>query len=255
MDWAGWVYGIKKLDQRGVIVYGQNGVSVMAPSDVHYGANTIYRRGIKGKGAFTGDDKVHFFIDTDGRMYKLDEGLTKLDYSEYLSLMTNPIMSYDNREGLVYICDGTYGYVYGVGAGSFGEGPVNITGIGVQDDSVYAVSPDTIETPRFEICTDIFDFGSRKMKTVDMIEIGSDLLYNLYTSVEYRKSYKDDFRQIGWYLVNPDGRSYPKCYGVEFRFRIKSMIYSYFEIDYLKVSGQVHGFSYLDVQATRLGKE
>jgi hypothetical protein len=64
----------------------------------------------------------------------------------------------------------------------------------------------------------------------------------LYASVDYRNSYQDDFKQIGWFLVNPDGRAHPKCYGSEFRFRFKSTVYEYFEIDYLKIKGHVHSW-------------
>ena len=251
VDWKGWVYAIKKLGNR-VIVYGQNGVSIFKASDVYYGMETIYRIGLAGKGAVAGDDSVHFFVDTYGRLFRLDDKLVKLDYSEFLSLMNEPVLSYDKVNDLLYICDGIVGYVYGVKTGSLGQGPVNITGIDSQSGDTYVVSPSAIVTPKFEICTDIYDFGSRKLKTIDIIEVGSNLTDDLHASVDYRVSYRDNFTQIGWFLVNPDGKAFPKCYGVEFRFRLKSFIREYFELDYLRIKGNIHGFSPLDTKSDPL---
>ena len=247
MDWKGAVYAIRKL-AKALVVYGANGVTVMSPTEVHWGMETIYRIGVKNKGAVAGDDSVHFFVDNLGQLWQLGQSLEKLDYSEFLSTMTGTIiLSYDIEKKLLYICNGTVGYVYGVETKSFGEGPVNIAGVHPQAGTLYVVSDGEIETPSFEICTDIYDFGTRKPKTIQSIEVGSDLTEFLYASIDYRTSYRDSFKQIGWFLVNPGGKSFPKCYGVEFRFRLKSTIYEYFELDYLKIRGHIHGYSYLDM--------
>jgi len=62
MDWKGSVYDIRKLADS-LVVYGTNGVTMMKPSGVHWGMNTIYRIGVKNKGAVSGDESVHFFVD------------------------------------------------------------------------------------------------------------------------------------------------------------------------------------------------
>lgn len=249
MDWKGAIHHIKKLLPDKVVVYGANGVTVMKAHERAYGMTTIHRVGVVGRGAVAGDDTVHFFVDRSNsrnRLWKLTDELEKLDYSEYLSLMGDMVLSYDRARKLLYICDGTYGYVYSQETKSFGEGPVNVTGIDYQSNQVYVVSPTPILTPKFEIHTDIYDFGTRKPKTIERMEVGTDLTENLYSSVEYRTSYRDDFRQIGWHLVNPDGKSFPKCYGVEFRFWLKSFMYEYLELDYWKIKGHIHGYSALD---------
>ena len=160
--------------------------------------------------------------------------------------MGTVILSLDKEQELLYITDGTYGFVYSINDKSFGSVPANITGIGTQSSVLKVVSDGTITTPSFEICTDVYDLGSRKPKTIQRVELGTSLTEFLQVSVDYRKNYKEDFKQIGWFIVNHDGRAYPKCYGVEFRFRVKSTIYEYFELDYLKVRGHIHGYSYLD---------
>jgi hypothetical protein len=254
MDWKGQIYDIRNLANKNPVYYGQNGVTLLKPSGVHMGMETIYRLGVKNKGATAGDERFHFFIDVLNQLWMLStEGLVRLDYSEFISQMTTPIMSYDKEQELLYICDGTYGYIYGVRSKSFGEGPVNVTGIDSQGGTLYVTADDVIDTPKFEICTDIYDFGTRKFKTIQSIEVGSDLTEHLHASADYRVSYNDDFRQIPWFLVNPNGRAHPKCYGVEFRFRLRSFIYEYFEIDYLKVRGHIHGYSYLDTTVEKSG--
>jgi hypothetical protein len=204
--------------------------------------DTIYRIGLKNKGAFAGSDNQHFFVDTLGQLFQIDSKFTKLDYSEFLSGMGTVILTLDVEKNLLYICDGLKGYIYGINSNSFGEGPANVTGIGTQSNVLYVVSHDPIVTPKFEICTDIYDLGTRTPKTIREIEVGSNMTEFLYASVDYRNSYKDDFKQIGWFLVNPDGRAHPKCYGSEFRFRFKSTFYEYFEIDYLKIKGHMHSW-------------
>ena len=245
MDFSGYVHRIMKLGSR-VIVYGENGVSAMSPNGVAYGLAKILPRGTKGRYAMAGDEFRQFFIDDLGNLYRLDEQLTKLDFSEYLSPMSNPVMTYDQERQVIYITDDTYGYVYGIDDNSLGVGPINITGYGYKSGVEYVVAPTTIDTPNFGICTDIYDFGTRKFKTITALEIGTDMSQKLYSSIEYRTKYSDEFKQLQWFLVNPNGKTYPKCYGVEFRIKLATFNYEYFEIDYIKVRGIIHGYSYLD---------
>jgi len=254
LDWPGCVYHIHRLGVM-VAVYGANGVSLLKPSSVHFGMDTIYKLGLKNKGAFAGDENKHFFVDVLGQLFKVTEGLEKLDYSEFINPLGTVILSYDKEKDLLYICDGTSGFIYSDSTKSFGRGPATITGIGARNNILSVASAGAITTPKFEVCTDIYDLGTRKPKTIHSVEVGSDPSQFLFTSVDYRTSYKDPFKQIGWFLVNPDGKSYPKCYGVEFRFRLKSMIYEYFEVDYLKVRGHIHGFSYLDTVARTVASD
>jgi len=241
VDWAGCIWHLHKLDDR-MMAYGENGVSIFKPSGVHWGMDTIYPIGLKNKGAFAGSKNMHFFVDNLGQLFKVDSKLSKFDYSEFLSEMGTIILSLDTEKRLLYICDGSIGYIFGIDSGSLGEGPVNISGFGVRSNTLYVVSDGEISTPKFEICTDIYDFGTRNYKTIREVEFGTNLTDFLYASVDYRNSYKDTFKQIGWFLVNPDGRAHPRCYGSEFRFRLKSTVYEYFELDYIKIKGHIHGW-------------
>lgn len=242
LDWRGWVYVVKKLRDK-IVAYGENGVSILSPSGNSYGLSTIYRIGLKGKNAVAGNDTIHFFIDNKGQLWSLGESLEKLDYSEYLSAMSNPVMSYDVENSLVYICDGVCGYVYSPKDKSLGEGPVNVTGISSQGGTLYVGAPAAITTKVFDICTDIYDMGTRDFKTIDSIEVGTDLSNFLQASVDFRTSNKGNFTSVGWQLVNPSGIAYIPCFGVEFRFKLRALSYEYFELDYLVVNGIIHNYS------------
>jgi len=179
LDWKGWVYSIRKLGGK-VVAYGENGVSVLTPAQKYYGLQTIYRVGLKGKGAVSGDDSVHYFVDNLGQLWRFSEGLEKLDYSEYLSgMLENLVLSWDTANKLLYICDGSQGYIFSQDSGSLGAGPVNVTGIDSQGGILYVAAPATIATPTLELCTDIYDFGSRRGKNIYSLEFGTDLTETL----------------------------------------------------------------------------
>lgn len=246
LDWKGWVYAIRKLGSR-VMVYGQNGVSILPPVGNTYGLQTIHRVGLKGRGASCGTEQVQFFIDAEGCLYKIEEKLELLDYREYLSsLLSSVVMSYDEKTGLIYICDGLQGFVYSSKDLSLGSGPVNITGVGYQDGVQSVAASSTIATPVFELCTDIYDLGSRKNKTIHSLEIGTDETETLYAAISWRADKAEAFQTTPWKRVNPNGITPIPCFGVEFKFHLKMLTYTYFELDYIRVNGVVHGYSYLD---------
>lgn len=245
LDWSGWIYEIRKLGNK-VIVYGESGVSMLTPSDKFYGLETIHKIGLYSKRAVAGSDEKHYFIDKKGQMWKLEKTLEFLDYSEFFSTMGELIMSYDVQNDLIYICDGVYGFVYSLKTKSLGKGPINITGIGTKDGQLYIASAGTIEIPAFEICTDIYDFGTRKFKTLRSIEVGTDLTTSLQASIDYRVSNRVNFSNIGWHPVTLEGVSHMTCYGLEFRFKLRVLNYEYFEIDYLKINGLIHNYSYTE---------
>jgi hypothetical protein len=239
LDWKGWVYSILKLGSK-VVVYGENGVSVLIPSGPAYGLNTIYRVGLKGKGAVAGDDSVHYFVDNLGQLWRFSESLEKLDYSEYLSgMIDNLVLSWDAANKLLYICDGSQGYIFSQDSGSLGAGPVGITGIDSQSGVLYVAAPAAIEVPTFEIVTDIYDLGSRRGKNIYSLEVGTDLTETLEAAVDYRVDKASTFATTDWHVVDPRGMAYIPVHGREFRFRLKCDTLEYFEVDSIIVNGEV----------------
>ncbi len=242
LGWSGVVYGILKLEKK-VIAYGAGGVSLLAPSGVFYGLDNIHNTGLISRYAFAGSNTIHFFVDALGVLYQIDSKLHKLGYTEYLIPMTNLNMYYDNVNSLLYLCDGVIGYVYNHATRSLGSGPIDLTGLGYYKGDYYTTSSTTPLTQQpFEICSDIYDFGTRKFKTLKIVEVGTNTSEDLYVAVDYRINYEQNFIQTDWFLVNPNGRAYPKCYGVEFRVRLKTNNYAQLELDYLRLHAFIHGF-------------
>ena len=251
LDWKGWVYAVKKLGNK-VVAYGENGVTVLIPNANVFTPQTVYRIGLKGKQAIAGNEAVHFFIDTDGQLFMFGETAAKaslfesasypqkLDYSEYLSVMTNPVLSWDELNNLLYICDGTYGYVYSPQSKSLGKGPINVTGMSSQSGVLYVAAPATIVIPTFEKWTDIYDMGSRKGKSIVSLEYGIDLTKTLKAAIRYRLNKASAFSQTNWYSVDSRGLCFIQCYGQEFQFGAKTDVWESFELDYMKVNGAIY---------------
>jgi hypothetical protein len=244
LNFPGYAYQLLKLGSS-IIAYCTDGVAVLKPVGVHWGVEIIRKVGIACKTAVVGNESEHFFVDTFNKLFMLSDGELKLlDYSEYLSLLNDPVLILDNDNRLVYISDASKGFIYSVASNSFGEGPAGLTGLGTVGGINYVASPIPIFTPKFNICTDIYDFGSRNTKTIRQIELGTDLTYELEVMVESRVSNRDNFFESRWVPVNTKGVATIPCYGVEFRFNIRSKIYEYLELDYIKIDGTIHGFDF-----------
>jgi len=240
LDWQGMVYGIKKLGNK-VVVYGENGISYLIPAGKAYGLNTIYRTGLKGKSAFAGDASINFFLDNKGQLFSLADSVSRLDYSEYLSpLSSDVVLSYDAENGLLYICDGTYGFIYSTDSKSMGTCGVNITGIGNKDGGLYVGASDTIATPLFEICTDIYNAGTNKHKTVFEVDCGTSVQGRFQAQIDYKDTVQDAFSKTAWEDITDRGGCFLTALGREFRFRLKSTPYEYFELDYIEIRGVKH---------------
>lgn len=139
LDWSGWVWSIRRLNNK-IIVYGENGISALTPVNNFFGLDTISKTGLKCRGAITGDSRVHFFIDSKNMFWILSDKLELVGYSEYLSsLSSDVILSYDNTENRVFICDGTYGFIYSHKDNSLSEYHNDLTGFGYKDGDILSV--------------------------------------------------------------------------------------------------------------------
>jgi len=240
LDWKGKVHALKKLGNK-VVAYGENGISILTPAGNAFGLETIARIGLKSKQAVAGTDSVQYLLDKHSQLWELSQGLTFLDYSEYLSeLGSAPVLSYDPHERLLYLCDGTKGFVYDPATKSLGRGPVNVTGIGVQDGTKYVTAPAAIAMPLLAVTTDIYDFGTRRAKTIQSIEVGIDTAATIQIAIEYRQKIASAFASTSFYTIDNRGVKPIGCYGYEFRFLLKSLAASWGHLDYLKVNGHVH---------------
>lgn len=254
MPWAGMVYQIIRVPS-GAIVYGANGITMVTPAqsagsqgdesipDAHtYSPQSVYETGIKGKHCVIETTSGQFCIDLNGFLCKITaEGLNVIDFSEYFSSLTSDtIMSFDKVDNLIYICDGVLGFIYNIKDNSLCSGPANITGIGYKNNNSYFMASDNITIPAFEITSDIFDFETTRSKTIHSVEIGTNVSNILSIAFDYRNSKADSFSTTPWAVVNPKGQAYLPCYGKEFRFKLRINTYELFDIDWIKIHGDIN---------------
>jgi len=237
MEWNGWAYAVKQLGNR-VVVYGDNGIAVLIPSGNTYGYQLLQTVGLKGKHAIAGNNEIHFFVNQKSELWEFSQQLSKLDYSEYLSTLVDPVLSWDEENRLLYACDGTNGLIYNPASQTLGTGPANITGILSQDGELYITAAGSITTPNFEICTDVYDFGTRAGKTIYSLEFGLDDTTLAMAAIDYRLD--GDFQQTLWQPVDSRGQSYIPCYGKDFRFKLGLSQYHPVKLDYIRVNGAIN---------------
>jgi hypothetical protein len=154
--------------------------------------------------------------------------------------MTNVVLSWDSENNVLYICDGTYGYIYSPADESLGTCSPLITGVNSQSGIFYAAASGTIVTPVFEICTDIFDFGTHRNKTIFELGFGTNVTGTLQAAIDYRNNFKSAFTQTSWKDVSARGAVFITALGREFRIKAKMTSYEYIEMDYITVNGIVH---------------
>lgn len=249
VGFQGWVWAVRKLGNK-LITYGEGGIVALTPAANTYGMQRVLDIGILSQKAMAGDEDIHFFIDSKYRLWSISEGPKLHGYEEFLSLLVQPTLSWDNEEYLLYICDGESGFIYSPRDGSLGKGPKNITGITNKHGQKYVTASFNadygIEIPKFGICTDIIDAKTRKYKTITDVEVGVELDNLMYLAYDYRMKKSDAWTTTPWKAMNPDCTLHYPCYGLEFRIRLRLLTYEYFEIDYVKFKGFINHFSYRD---------
>lgn len=240
MSWPGIVYSVLKLDKNAVI-YGSGGVTLMNPVTdpvPTFGFKDLLGFGIKGKSCVCGNAKKHYFIDINGSLWMLSDKLQNLGYEEFLAPLVNPVMFYDEINDLVFISSADAGYV--LSKDGLGGGYPSITGVQYVGNVRVFTSPGEIASPDpLEIVTDTLDFQYRGMKTIEYIQVGTDLSSGLLAAVDYRYDKNAEFQTSPFVHVNKEGVAFTKAAGVEFRLRVKAESFTPFEVDYITVSYKV----------------
>jgi hypothetical protein len=237
MSWSGYVYQILPLPV-GAVVYGKNGITLMTPYDVKYGSRNIHPIGIKGRNAAVRTKNGHVFIDRNGflGMVGNDGSLQTIDYSNYFTTMSSAlVMTYNEALDIVNICDGTYGYE--LSQWGLGKGPVMVTGMGNRDGTLYVTASTTLAFDPLEVTVDIFDFGTRSIKTITGFEVSTYTTKDLYGAVSYRYNKADAFSTTPWIKADRYGKVYVAVSGVEFKFLAKLGAYEAIKIDMINVMG------------------
>lgn len=240
LPWKGAVWAIKRRGDR-IVVYGKNGVATLVTGGTAFGYQTLPTAGLKSKLAVCDTGEAHYFVDSQNRLWKLGQGLELLDYREWIATLGSTIAIVFNPDTrLLYIDDGTIGFVYNVDSGSMGKGPATVTGIGLQDGTLYVVASGTMTIPDFAITTGVEDFGTRKGKTVRYLEAAVDTTLTLQGSADYKLDKAGSFTSLDWYPFDSRGHCYLNCYGYEFRFKVRATSAGWFHLDRLSAWGVTH---------------
>lgn len=234
MSWNGWAWQVKKLENY-VVVYGDNGITLMDPVEspaATWGFKELGSVGIASPWSISGNDFVHYFITSLGELWKFDkEGPVRLGFKEFLEPLTNPVLLYDETENRLFISDGTTGYCFDAGLGG---GYAEITGVSPN----YYTASSTLTGVPLDIMTDTIDLGHRGIKTITFIEVGTDTTEDLYVGCDFRYRKNESWRTSDYVLLNPEGVARLNVAGVEFRIRVKQNTYDEIEIDYINVRHQ-----------------
>jgi hypothetical protein len=252
MSWNGEVYRIMQLGKNAV-VYGDGGVTVLQPVSSPFptfGIKELMKVGILSRTAICGNISKHFCLDKTSRLWVIIESVgksvvsaaiptaTMLGYEEFLADLVNPIMLYDYEMDHVHVCDADTGYL--LTKDGLGEGYPGLTALAFQQGVKVVGAPVTLTTPpTVEFATDVIDMGIRGLKTIEVVEVGTDVTKPLFAAIDYRYDKSLAFVTGPWQPFNKEGIAYARVTGVEFRVRIKSTAYSYFEVDYLTVHYKV----------------
>ena len=240
MPWKGTVYQILRRGQN-IVVYGKNGVASLVASDTAFGSTPVLKLGIKSKLAVCDTGDAHYFVDRLNRLWRLTDSLEMLDYREWLGTLSSTIaLAYNPDTKLLYIGDGTLGYVYNTETASMGKGPGTITGVGLQDSTLYVVASGAMTIPNFTIKTDIYDMGSRHGKSIRSLEASLDTTIAVDAAIDWRLQKQSAFKTTAWHRVDSRGLVFIPCYGYEFRFLFRAATAGVFHLDELQVNGVIH---------------
>jgi len=234
MDWSGEVYAIKQLG-RGAVVYGSAGITLMAPAQATFSFRNLATLGMLSKDAVCGTDDIHYFIDKKYQLWKLTaEGLTYLNFSEFLSVLENPVLHYDVFTRHVLISDNDHGFI--LAADKLGSGYAKLSGYVYESGVLRVASPHLVEYAPLSFTTDILDFGRRSQKTISNVQVGTDVPEWLEIAYDYRFDLKQDFRCTRWVRLNTEGIAYLACAGIDFRIKVRARRIAKLDIDYVNIS-------------------
>jgi len=227
----GEVVKVKSLNDS-IIVYTTTSVYRLTPYENTFGIKQMLDIGIPCITAVNGNLQNHLFVDTIGRLWSVnDEGVKKLDYSPYISNISDPLVIYDHIKGDYYISDLFNSFL--LTRNGLSEIFQFVTAVW-NDSGINGYTYDSIDQ-EFRLTTNFFDFGYSAMKTIFSIEVGGQYSNPLYYSISWRKDRSVDMETTEWTQLNDVGFGVRPISGTEFQVNLKSISYEHVNIDYLKV--------------------
>lgn len=273
MPWYGTVQCLKKLG-KAMMVYGSpdewatpgTGLSSISPLKGGIGAMIQYTDpyptfgyehvsdiGVPRGRPIDGDDDHHVYVDMDGVVWRITSDFKKerLGYEEFIKPLLDAgnyyiFVSHDPIDDEFYITGVTTGYLLDKGGLTkiyqpvVSVAPVTSSLItGVIARSKQAICRTLGTDLSAVICTDVFDFGIRGIKTITGLEIGGYSTGILSAAVDYRYNTNEAFTTSSYKIASRSGTVTPIVSGVEFRVRVKSSTLTDFDLDYVVVRAKL----------------
>lgn len=222
VPWQDTVWCVKPLG-NGFVAYGEHGVAYFKQNDLTFGMEVVATFGTAGRGSIGGNRQRHLFVSTEGALWQLtaDLQLTRLGYEELLEpLLVQPItVSYNEQLDDFYIGNATSCYVK-TPAGMAQTNQL-VTSIQMHRGNAIGMYEEAADT-EIRILTDIFDFGSRNIKTVNSVQLASSHSTDFSAILYFRNDSSGSFRSTSEITAQPDGRIQIGASAVEFMLRLKA---------------------------------
>lgn len=217
IPWAGNILAIKALGNR-IMVYGNRGIGYAVPTEQGWRTEQLASYGIDNRMAVAGDDNLHVFYCTDGRLRMIRDEyvISNLFYSEYLGTMTNPRILYQNLYGgYFYISDATTTYILSRSVNANGDAVFVLSQGNAVVYSVCSVGEtDTIigthgtYTTTFEVASHTLSFKRRTVSKIVAVGCFYEGCTDLEMYADYRYYSGDAWASTSSFPVNKEGFTY-----------------------------------------------
>ena len=227
----GDIYRLHSLGE-GVMAYGAGGIAYLRPvgSPITVSMAAVGEYGLASATAFCGNSYVHYFIDYNDELWRVEAGpkLTKLGFKTYFATLSTIKMVLHPTENKVYISDSDTCYM--LENDVLVEIPEIVHTMVMNKGSLGAIR--TLLTDGFEVETGIFDFDSKDLKTVSRVSVdGFASSSGLHGKVFFRMDRASDWSDTGWITLPLDQR----VTGQEFKFGVKATTSSSAYLNYIDV--------------------
>lgn len=251
MHWPGNILAMKPLGEYGLVLYGENGISQLAPEKTGWGYSEqkLHDFGILSRNAIGGDDREHVFLDSDRQIWfwQLGEGLKLLERSQYFPAgggSPEVLISFDPKRKEYWICNGTWSYLLTRG-GLFGPMDYKPTSL-IQAADGQLVGPATgLAGPFTCILRSVpLDLNERGFKHVPQIAVSMRGLTATLGWVEYAHSNRDSYKSGRVVPLNYNGVGYPKTSFVDGKICVQGTSTGSAQVHRVEVSWQAEDRRY-----------
>lgn len=204
MLWSGNLLVVRQLGKH-FIAYGDNGITAMMPfaTDIvtGFGHKEMKGSGIRGRWAVTGDDNLHYFVDSQGTLWRLtyNHELSFIGYQEFIEpLGADVVLSYSPRAERVYISGATSHYIYAHPYKAL-TGPHDGSFVCVAESrGLYAGTTGRFSNPQAVLVTEEFDMDFAGIKNLTWVELYGTIPADVEVAADYRFDRNGGWTRTDW---------------------------------------------------------